>query len=1489
MHALGRLDGQPHGKRVFISYGRADAQELADRLEADLKARGYDVWLDRSQMQSGQSWQEQIERAIEAADYFVAILSPHAVRRPDGVCLDEISMARFTGKKIVPCMALMCQPPLCIFRLDWVDVQQWLQESFYEKALERLITGLESEQPAEGVCARVFRALEPMDFGADLARLTREFTGRKWLFREFDQWVENDTGRVFLITGDPGAGKSAVMAYLTNTDQRITAFHMCVSGRSETLRPGTFVRSIAGQIATQMEAYRNQLNELDLERIIRETSIAPDELFRKIIVEPLRNVPSPGELIIAVDALDEGFAETGMCITRLLADCLQDLGRDLPWVRFVFSSRKEPEILDRFTRFKPHEIQADRAENRQDMDEFIARRLGTARLRDRLRDKGADPETVRGLIADRSQGNFLYVTRVLDSIEDGTIDPARAEDFPAGLVDSYFRFFERKFPTKRDFKELRPILEVVAAAREPMGPDEVGAFLGMAGRDVEDEMEQVRVFFPLKEGRYQPYHKSIVDWLSGRVGESTRYRLRLSEGHRLIAGVYWDKYEQGTDNLDAYGMLHLAHHLADAGEWDKAERLLTDLIFMEAKCRAGMFHSVLEDYAYVLDSLPEAQDERRRKEEDEKRLQKYTQDLIRVAKGELPLSELEIIPSVKPLSDEEKRHKVEALTTDPKLRRFHQIRAFSSFANAYSHVFPEYGAHPGFCAQTAYNHARSGPVAEAADPLVQDKNGPPMLLLMKAQIPEYDPFPALLRILTGHTNAVTCVSITPDGKKAVSASADKTVRVWDLENGQPIGAPLAGHTEGVTVVSITPDGRKAISGSADNTLRVWDLGTGQQIHGPLAGHACMVSSVSISIDGKRAVSGSGDQWTDTDTTLRAWDLETGQQIGGPLAGHTTQVTGVSITADGKKAVSASHDKTLRVWDLESLQQIGDPLAGHTKGVTGVSITPDGTKAVSGSEDNTLRVWNLETGQQIGEPLSGDMGHVDGVTITQDGKKAVSASSDRTLRIWDLETGHQIGEPLIGHWDTIATVSITPDGKRAVSGSRDGTLRVWDLENSQQIGEPLVRHADSVDCVSITPAGTNAVSGSHGLWDRDTTLRVWDLETGRAMGQPLGGHAKGVLSLSITPDGKKAVSGSWDGTQRVWDLDTHQPVGVVASGDMWVGVLRITPDGKRTVTGGSHGSLQVWELDTAQRIKRLVGHHSWVTDLSITLDGRKAISGSEDKTLRVWDLENGQEIGKGLTGHTGRVTSVSITPDGKTAVSASSDSTLRLWDLKTGQQMGAALAGHTGVATSVSITPDGKTALSASGDKTVRRWDIETGQQIGDPLTGHIESATIVRVTPDGKRALSGSEDSTLRVWELNSGRCLVIAECWSAIGPAECSADKVVVGTKSGRVLIFRLVGLAQGPAIVTARRLWRFGRPGEPGKWSSHITATCGWCGTEFKVPDKIVAELRAAETSQAGTHGSGPQPAGAGSSPASKTYKCPKCQKPIRLNPFVVDFSGR
>jgi WD40 repeat protein len=550
----------------------------------------------------------------------------------------------------------------------------------------------------------------------------------------------------------------------------------------------------------------------------------------------------------------------------------------------------------------------------------------------------------------------------------------------------------------------------------------------------------------------------------------------------------------------------------------------------------------------------------------------------------------------------------------------------------------------------------------------------------------HPPGTSFIRTLKGHSHDVRGVALSSDGRRAVSASGDETLKVWDVESGRALRT-LEGHTDIVYGVALSGDGRIAVSASMDETLRVWDVESGQAL-GTLEGHFAAVNTVAVSEDGRRVVSGSSDH------TVKVWDLESGSEVH-TLLGHADVVTAVAVSRDGRHAVSASLDQTLKVWDVDGEHELYS-LQGHSDVVHGVALSGDGRYAASASADKTLKVWDVEGGREL-RTLEGHSSIVRAVAMGADGWRAVSAAEDRTLKVWDLESGNEL-RSLQGHADIVYGVAVSADGRLAVSASRDKMLKVWDVENGREL-RTVEGHSDAVTALAASGDGRRVVSAS-----RDKTLKVWDVGSGHEL-RTLKGHSEAVTAVAVSEDGRWAISASEDQTLIVWDVESGSQLRTLKGHSDYVVGVALSADGRRAVSASGDESLKIWDVESGRELRTLEGHSPFIYGVALSGDGRRAVSASGDETLQVWDVESGCALHK-MDGHSGWVYSVALSGDGQRAVSASRDKTLKVWDVGSGHVL-RTMDGYSDYV-GAAVSQDGRWAASASLDQTVKVWDVETG-------------------------------------------------------------------------------------------------------------------------------------------------------------------------------------
>ena len=286
--------------------------------------------------------------------------------------------------------------------------------------------------------------------------------------------------------------------------------------------------------------------------------------------------------------------------------------------------------------------------------------------------------------------------------------------------------------------------------------------------------------------------------------------------------------------------------------------------------------------------------------------------------------------------------------------------------------------------------------------------------------------------LPGHAGEVAAVAVTPDGRRALTASHDQTARLWNIDDRTAIRT-LAGHGSRVTAAAFSHDGRLALTASADTTLTLWESDTGERL-ATMTGSTGPINAAALSPDGAVALSG-GD-----DMMVRVWGTRQGI-LARTLRGHGGPVLAVALHPGGRLALTGADDRTARLWDIATGQSLR-VLSGHRGKVTGVALSLDGARALTASADGTAILWDLADAKPLSTMNAG--APIASLALSFDNRFALTGDADRSIRLWELSGGHDLRIFDAGGAG-VNGLAFAADGRFALSAGADGLVRHWTLD------------------------------------------------------------------------------------------------------------------------------------------------------------------------------------------------------------------------------------------------------------------------------------------------------------------------------------------------------------------------------------------------------------------------------------------------------------
>jgi WD40 repeat protein len=604
----------------------------------------------------------------------------------------------------------------------------------------------------------------------------------------------------------------------------------------------------------------------------------------------------------------------------------------------------------------------------------------------------------------------------------------------------------------------------------------------------------------------------------------------------------------------------------------------------------------------------------------------------------------------------------------------------------------------------------------------------------------------------GHSARITGLACSTNGTFIVSASDDKTVKIW-ATNGTLLKT-LSTQPYQATAVALSPDGTKIAAGTyyggfASGSVPNYgynDPGLGliylwQAPNGWTASDVSLVrvvtnrygkiTGLAFSSDGTRLASGNaaGSNYVHQVSNGSVLATRNGYNSSvGPAA-----VTAIAFSTAGLLA-SACEDKTLRAWD-SSWTQVWTTNSPHTSNVMAIAFSSDGGWLASAGLDKTIRIWST-TNWSCLQTFTNQTDAFTAVAFSPDGQTLASGSLDGLVKLW-ARAGGTCTTTIAAHTGAVTAIAFSPDGARVISGGEDNFAKIWSVTDGVLV-QTLGGHADYVRAVAISPDGTLCASASD-----DSSIQLRRATDGLLL-RTLNGTTGFVSAIAFAPDSAVLASGGGPLAPaiRLWRVSDGALLRTLAAGTNGVTTLAFSPDGSLLAAGGDFDDKTIWLLNPNDGSLRgtLAGHSNGVTALAFSPHGDYLASGGRrfDHTIKIWSLTSNSLV-RSFTGHANNVEAIAFSPDGDSVASGSSGTnSLMVWRVSDGSAR--SFGASTNPVSFVAFSPDGST-LAAANQGAIELWNVAAGT-LSDTLTQETFQASSLAYSPNGNLILCGRADAT---------------------------------------------------------------------------------------------------------------------------------------------------
>ncbi len=576
---------------------------------------------------------------------------------------------------------------------------------------------------------------------------------------------------------------------------------------------------------------------------------------------------------------------------------------------------------------------------------------------------------------------------------------------------------------------------------------------------------------------------------------------------------------------------------------------------------------------------------------------------------------------------------------------------------------------------------------------------------------------ARLMIPIEHEEAVVSTKWSPDGKFIITASVDKTAKIWDVQTGQ-ILADLKGHQSELTDGIFSPDGKLVATTSNDATAKLWDAKSGRLLF-TLNEHTSPVHEALFSSDSRWLATRSA--W---DQTIKVWDTQTGKLQAGIESANKVPIRAF-FNPDGNLLYAVFDNEFFQVWDWKAKKMIREAKYPQHPVCDMADMSADGSLMLTVDSLRNVCIWNLPSADLAATFPFPDEQEFTAASFSPDGSMVLIAKSDFTLMTINASTGQKIKDFPRQHTGLITTAKFSPDGKTVLTTSWDKKSITWDAQS----GDTLHTIEGSFEAAEFDPTGELVAFSSFEyhpeIWDSSGVFFI-----------DLIGKITPITGIHFNKDGSMLmVKTSFDGN-HIWNLNTGKLVEDIKVDGDETNTSELSPDGSLVATTTGAAFAEIWDARSGKSNTTLRDKNSIVTGTLFSPDSKRIITFSEDSSLKIWDTETGNPISE-FTGSDFSRSIVGFNKAGDRFALTNSDFRISIYNAS-GSGTAVQLEGHKKSIHSLDFCPDGTQLLSTSQDGEAKLWNSATGELLGSfPVPNDVASNGLF--SPDGKSFLAVSD------------------------------------------------------------------------------------------------------------------------------------------------------